>query len=173
VKSDAYYLKSNVMAEPLVDGWYAWTHLIPPATAARNLTERHIRIMDSYIASPETHEAAVRNPALLGGPFMDLGRNRVDEVKALRDRTLNQRSHLVSLSRSIEQLDAMLREKAAGYSLRKVQHVSRDTWNWFMTSTITHHSGSSNHFFTRVSFTMPRCKALCCRRSPVTTGPLS
>jgi L-ascorbate metabolism protein UlaG (beta-lactamase superfamily) len=120
VKNDAYYLKSNVMAEPLVDGWYAWAHLIPPATAARNLTERHIRIMDSYIASPETHEAAVRNPALLGGPFMDLGWNRVEEVKALRDRTLNQRSHLVSLSRSIEQLDAMLREKATGYSLESL-----------------------------------------------------
>jgi L-ascorbate metabolism protein UlaG (beta-lactamase superfamily) len=120
MKNGAYYVKSNVMAEPLVDGWYAWAHLIPPATAARNLTERHIRIMDSYIESPDTHEAAVKNPALLGGPFMDLGRNRVEEVKALRDRTLNQRSHLVTLSRSIEQLDAMLREKATGYSLESL-----------------------------------------------------
>lgn len=105
------------MAEPLVDGWYAWAHLIPPATAARNLTERHLRIMESYIESPETHEAAVRNPALLGGPFMDFGRNRVEEVKQLRDRTLRERSHLINLSRSIEQLDSMLRQKAFGYSL--------------------------------------------------------
>ena len=124
MKNGAYYVKPNVMAEPLVDGWYAWAHLIPPATAARNLTERHIRIMDSYIESPDTHEAAVKNPALLGGPFMDLGRNRVDEVKALRDRTLNQRSHLISLSRSIEQLDAMLREKATGYSLESLYRGS-------------------------------------------------
>jgi L-ascorbate metabolism protein UlaG (beta-lactamase superfamily) len=117
MKNGSYYLKPNVMVEPLVDGWYAWAHLIPPATAARNLTERHLRIMDSYIESPETHQSAVKNPALLGGPFMDLGSNRVEEVKQLRDRTLRERSNLVNLSRSIENLDALLREKAAGYSL--------------------------------------------------------
>lgn len=114
------FLKPNVMAEPLVDGWYAWAHLIPPATAARNLTERHLPIMDSYIESPESHQAAVKNPALLGGPFMDLGANRVEEVKALRERTLRERNHLINLSRSIERLDALLREKAAGYSLESL-----------------------------------------------------
>jgi L-ascorbate metabolism protein UlaG (beta-lactamase superfamily) len=117
MKNELYFLKPNVMMEPLVDGWYAWAHLIPPATAARNFTERHLRIMDSYIESPETHESAVKNPALLGGPFMDFNRNSVEEVKKLRERTLNQRSHLVGLSRAIEQLDALLREKAAGFSL--------------------------------------------------------
>lgn len=120
MQSGSYYLKPNVMAEPLVDGWYAWAHLIPPATAARNLTERHLRIMESYIESPESHQAAVKNPALLGGPFMDLGRNRVEDVKDLRDRILRERSSLINLSRSIEKLDELLREKAAGYSLESL-----------------------------------------------------
>jgi L-ascorbate metabolism protein UlaG (beta-lactamase superfamily) len=120
VKSSAYYLKPNVMAEPLVDGWYAWAHLIPPATLARNLTERHLRIMESYIESPETHQAAVKNPALLGGPFVDLDENSVGAVRDLRDRTLRVRSRLIQLSRSIEQLDALLREKASGYSLESL-----------------------------------------------------
>ena len=120
MKNEVYFLKPNVMMEPLVDGWYAWAHLIPPATTARNLTERHLRIMDSYIDSPETHESAVKNPALLGGPFMDFDRNRVEAVKKLRERTLTQRSHLINLSRAIEQLDALLREKAAGYSLESL-----------------------------------------------------
>jgi L-ascorbate metabolism protein UlaG (beta-lactamase superfamily) len=113
----SFYLKPNVMAEPLVNGWYAWAHLVPPATAARNLTERHLRIMESYIESPESHQAAVKNPALLGGPFMDFGENRVAEVKALHERTLRERADLIHLSRSIEALDALLREKAQGYSL--------------------------------------------------------
>lgn len=26
------YLKKNVQVEPLVDQWYVWMHLIPPAT---------------------------------------------------------------------------------------------------------------------------------------------
>src|SRR5579864_4579698 len=117
---ESVYLKPNVVMEPLVDGWYAWAHLIPPATAARNLTQRHLRIMDSYIESPETHQAAVKNPALLGGPFMDLGGNRVEKVKKLRDRTLTHRNDLLELSRSIEQLDALLRDKATGYSLESL-----------------------------------------------------
>ena len=33
-------------ARPLVDQWYAWSHLIPSATAARNVTGRHLQIMD-------------------------------------------------------------------------------------------------------------------------------
>jgi L-ascorbate metabolism protein UlaG (beta-lactamase superfamily) len=114
---DRCYLKPNVMIEPLVDGWYAWAHLIPPATAARNLTERHLKIMESYIETPESHQAAVKNPTLLGGPFMDLGENRVDDVRDLRERTLHERSQLVRLSGALERLDALLREKATGFSL--------------------------------------------------------
>jgi L-ascorbate metabolism protein UlaG (beta-lactamase superfamily) len=116
----SYYLKANVVAEPLVDGWYAWAHLIPPATLSRNMTERHLRIIDSYLESPETHEAAVKDPRLLGGPFMDLKERCVEDVKTLRERTLRERGHLVTLSRAIEQLDALLRQKAAGFSLESL-----------------------------------------------------
>ncbi len=118
MKSDKLFLRTNVMAEPLVDGWYAWAHLIPPATAARNLTERHLRIMDSYIAAPETHAAAVKNPALLGGPFMDVGDDAVEGVKQLRERTLRERSKLLELSSSLTELDELLRQKAAGFTHR-------------------------------------------------------
>ena len=36
--SEKMYLKPNVVMEPLVDNWYAWSHLISPATAAMNIT---------------------------------------------------------------------------------------------------------------------------------------
>ena len=113
----SYYLKPNIIAEPLIDNWYAWAHLIPPATLSRNMTERHLKIIDSYIESPETHEAAVQDPRLLGGPFMDLKPRSVDQVKALRERTVRERAHLASLSCAIEQLDALLRQRATGFSL--------------------------------------------------------
>ncbi len=112
-----YYLRRNVLLEPLVDRWYAWPHLIPPATAARNIAERHLRIMDSYINAPNAHAAAVKNPKLLGGPFMEFGRPCVDEVRALRDRTRRERSHLLSFSQAITELDDLLRSKAKGHSL--------------------------------------------------------
>ena len=114
------YLRPNAMAEPLVDGWYAWAHLIPPATAARNLTQRHLKIMDSYIESPETHASAVKNPQLLGGPFMDFEGNKVQEVRQLRDRTLRERKKLLDLSSAIEKLDQLLREKGTGFSLESL-----------------------------------------------------
>lgn len=112
-----FFLKPNVVTEPLVDGWYAWAHLIPPATLARNLTHRHLKIMESYIEAPETHEAAVKNPKLLGGPFMDFKQRSVEGVKQLRDRTLRERRHLIALSEAIERLDHLLREKGVGASL--------------------------------------------------------
>lgn len=114
------YLRPNIMAEPLVDGWYAWTHLIPPATAARNVTERHLKIIELYLECPEAHEAAVQDPAMVGGPYMDFDRNREEDVKALRDRTLRERKELITLSHSIEQLDLLLRAKASGYSLESL-----------------------------------------------------
>ena len=85
MSNGTYYLKPNVMVEPLVDGWYAWAHLIPPATAARNMTERHMRIMDSYIESPETHEAAAKNPCAAGRSFHGFRRksSRADQTAPL------------------------------------------------------------------------------------------
>jgi L-ascorbate metabolism protein UlaG (beta-lactamase superfamily) len=112
---EQFYLRPNVVVEPLVHHWYAWSHLIPPATAARNETERHLRIMDSFIQSPESHAAAVKNPKLLGGPFMDLSHDHLDLVKQLADETRN--GPLATLSQAICQLDAMLRANAKGYSL--------------------------------------------------------
>jgi hypothetical protein len=87
MNKDLLYLRPNVQVEPLFDYWYAWSYLIPPATAARNLTERHFKIMDSYVNAPQVHANAVKNPKLLGGPFMDYGGKRVDDVRKLREET--------------------------------------------------------------------------------------
>jgi L-ascorbate metabolism protein UlaG (beta-lactamase superfamily) len=115
--SEKYHLRQNVQVEPLVDQWYAWPHLIPPATTARNITHRHFKIMDSYIGAPQIHANAVKNPKMLGGPFIDYGGKRADEIRELRDRTKRDRANLIELSEAIESLDAMLRTSAKGYSL--------------------------------------------------------
>lgn len=116
-RSPEYFLRPNVLVEPLVDRWYAWPHLIPPATAARNISERHLRIMDSYINAPAAHAAAVKNRKLLGGPFMEYGGSKVEEVKRLRERTRSERGHLLALSQAIGELDALLTNEATGHSL--------------------------------------------------------
>ena len=35
MRADIGYLKPNAIAEPLINQWYAWSYLIPPAPAAR------------------------------------------------------------------------------------------------------------------------------------------
>ncbi|WP_220101198.1 MBL fold metallo-hydrolase [Chitinophaga oryzae] len=114
---DLYYLKPNLVIEPLFKRWYAWSYLIPPATAAQNVTGRHMKIINSYIQAPQIHMEAVRNPKMKGGPFMDFGRNRVEEVRALREETLSSQQDLVALSDALKELDQLLKEHAKGYSL--------------------------------------------------------
>lgn len=114
LRNTPLYLKQNIQVEPLVDQWYAWSYLIPPATYARNMCGRHFKIMDSYISAPQVHAEAVRNPRMLGGPFIDYEGQRVDDIKALRDQTKLERQNLVDLSEGIDQLDMMLRAKAKG-----------------------------------------------------------
>ena len=118
MNNDLLYLRPNVQVEPLFDHWYAWPHLIPPATAARNLTERHLKIMDSYINAPQVHANAVKNPKLLGGPFIDYGGKRVGEIRNLREQTKRMRPHLIELSEAISTLDDTLRSQAKGFSLQ-------------------------------------------------------
>jgi len=118
------YLKRNIVVEPLVDRWHAWSHLIPPATYARNITERHLKIMDSYIGAPEVHAAAARNPKLLGGPFMDYSRRETARVDRLRGVTRNIRTGLIALSHALAELDTLLQREARGFSLTDLyQHV--------------------------------------------------
>jgi len=111
------YLRQNIVVEPLIDQWYAWSHLISPATAAMNIVGRHLRIMESYVNSPQVHAAAAKNPAMLGGPFIDYQGKRVDEIKKLIERTKSERAHMIDFAKGIKDLDDILRNEATGYSI--------------------------------------------------------
>jgi L-ascorbate metabolism protein UlaG (beta-lactamase superfamily) len=117
MSDEQLFLKPNVVVEPLVDNWYAWGHLIPPATAAMNIANRHLRIMESYVNSPNVHRAAVKNPAMAGGPFVDFEDERVEEVTALIESTRCERRELLQLAEAVKQLDQMLLSEADGSSL--------------------------------------------------------
>lgn len=111
------YFRQDVQVEPLFNSWYAWTHLVPPATAALNLAERYLPMMKSYVSSPLMHAAAVKNPAMRGGPFIDLGGKRAAEVRQLMQQTLERNQCLLELARALKQLGGMLLEKAKGMAL--------------------------------------------------------
>lgn len=111
------YLKSNVVIEPLIDKWYAWSHLISPATASMNIVHRHLEIMDSYLLAPHIHAEAVSNPQMRGGPFIDIDVEKIGSVETLRNETAEKRKHLIEFSSAIKKLDKLLKQKAKGSSL--------------------------------------------------------
>jgi len=112
-----HYLKLNVAIEALMDRWYAWSHLVSPATAAMNIKNRHLPIMDSYIKNPKIHSAAIKRPEMLGGPFIDYEGGRVEEIKSLRDTTISSRANMLEFTNAVYELNALLQKEAVGYSL--------------------------------------------------------
>lgn len=114
------FLKTDVVIEPLIEGWYAWSHLIFPPTAALNIVNRHLEIMDSYILAPDLHANAVRNPNMRGGPFIDYTRNRVEEVVELKKQTQVNQKDLITLAGDLKMLDHILNVEAKGQSLESL-----------------------------------------------------
>lgn len=112
-----YYLKPTIKAEPLIWQWYAWPHLIPPINAACNIVERHLKIMQSYVQNPQIHSQAVKDPKLLGGPFIDLDGQKVEEIKDLVNQTKKDCEQLISLQDAFKELDRALQTEAEGDSL--------------------------------------------------------
>lgn len=114
------FLKPNVVIEPLFDNWYAWSHLLSPATAAMNIVDRHMSIMESYLSAPDIHAQAVLNPKMLGGPFMDFKGGRIEEVRSLLGSTRVKQAHLIEMARAIKSLDKMLLTEGKGFSLESL-----------------------------------------------------
>ncbi len=114
------YLKSNVVIEPLFDNWYAWSHLISPATSAMNIVNRHLAIMESYLMAPDLHAESVKIPKMKGGPFMDFDRDRSSEIKSLMQNTLTKQQHLIEFEGAVKKLDKLLQTEAIGESLENL-----------------------------------------------------
>ncbi|MCV9934594.1 MBL fold metallo-hydrolase [Flavobacterium sp. LS1R47] len=117
MKEKTFFLKPNVVIEPLIDRWYAWSHLISPATAAMNIVGRHLKIMNSYLQAPQIHAAAIKNPKMLGGPFIDYNGGRIEDIKELKQNTIERRAKSIELQAAIVELDKMLKSNAKGFSL--------------------------------------------------------
>jgi L-ascorbate metabolism protein UlaG (beta-lactamase superfamily) len=132
MKDEHVYLKPNVVFEPLICNWYAWPHLISPGTASRIITDRLMKIMNSYIRIPQVHAAAVKNPKMRGGPFIDLNGERVEEIIELQEQTRQSQSKLFELSEAIHELGKMLKTHVNGYSLNPLYEKVPDILRGFV-----------------------------------------
>lgn len=117
VTNENVYLKQNVLAEPLFNQWYAWSCLISPATAAMFIANAHVKIMQSFVNTPQIHVAALKNPAMRGGPFINYDASRTAEVKELLERTIKEQANMLELAASIQTLNDLVENEAQGFSL--------------------------------------------------------
>jgi len=111
------YLKKNALIEPLYNQWYAWSYLISPPSAAMFVANAHLKLMQSFVASPQIHVSALKNPAMRGGPFLDIPAERVSEVKELYERTQKRAAPMVEFFEAVKALDKILVEEGKGFSL--------------------------------------------------------
>jgi L-ascorbate metabolism protein UlaG (beta-lactamase superfamily) len=111
------YLKQNTLVEPLFNQWYAWSHLIPPSTCAMYVVNSHLKVMESFVANPQMHISALKNPAMISGPFIHYDASKVGEIKALLEKTKREQPHLLELAEGIKQLNQMLLTEADGHSM--------------------------------------------------------
>jgi L-ascorbate metabolism protein UlaG (beta-lactamase superfamily) len=115
--TEKVYLKPTVVAEPLFNQWYAWSYLIAPATAAMYIANSHVKIMRSFVSAPHVHVAALKNPAMLGGPFLNYAAGRAIEIKALLAKTEKEHGHMIEFASAVKALDETLQNEAQGHSL--------------------------------------------------------
>ncbi len=127
-----YYLKPNVVAEPLINQWYASVDLLSPVMAATMFAYSHIEIMSSYIASPQTHELACSHPETKGGPFIDYPTRRVDEIRDLLERTKEIVHFHINFVENIAKMQTLLEEHPKGMSLEPLYSKLPDELRGFV-----------------------------------------
>jgi L-ascorbate metabolism protein UlaG (beta-lactamase superfamily) len=111
------FLKQNILAEPLFNQWYAWPYLIPPASASMYIANSHLKIMQSFVSAPQVHASALKNPAMIGGPFINYDSGKTPDIKNLIDKTLIEQKVMLEFAEAIKTLDQMLVSEATGYSM--------------------------------------------------------
>ncbi len=78
--ASAVCLRQNALAEPLDNQWSAWPYLVSPITAPMSVGNLHLRLMESFVANPQVHTAARKNPAMAGGPSRSHDESKVSAV---------------------------------------------------------------------------------------------
>jgi L-ascorbate metabolism protein UlaG (beta-lactamase superfamily) len=130
--NEKVYLKQNVLAEPLFNQWYAWSLLIAPVQAAMYTLNWHLKIMQSFVAAPQAHVAALKNPTMIGGPFINYSPARAREIGSLIEKTRTEQAALIEFAEGVKILHAVLEAKADGGSLEPLYKQVPDSLKGFV-----------------------------------------
>jgi L-ascorbate metabolism protein UlaG (beta-lactamase superfamily) len=112
VSDEPVYLRSQAMIEPLVDRFYAWTHIVAPIQAATNLAGFQVPLLESYRPNPLVHQATGDGRYRAG-----IDESREMELAALLDAIKGDRADMLGFAAAVAEAEAMLRPNATGADL--------------------------------------------------------
>jgi L-ascorbate metabolism protein UlaG (beta-lactamase superfamily) len=111
------FLRSDTKLELLAFRWYAWPHLIAPLQHAMNMAFRHVPLLESYLANPGVHAAAVQDPQMLGAPFIDIPPHESALARALLQDTQRRGGKLIDLAQAFKGLNRRMLAVGSGFNL--------------------------------------------------------
>ncbi|MEP6802069.1 MAG: MBL fold metallo-hydrolase [Acidobacteriota bacterium] len=136
------YLRPNAFVEPLFNRWYAWPYLVSPMTAAMYVESLHLPLLESFLANPRMHVAALSNPEMAGGPFVGHGEASAPAVARLLQETRRASAPLLEFAAAVRELTKILAERADGCSLQSVYSAVPEALRGFveLVYDVNHHA---------------------------------
>lgn len=97
------YLKNSIIAEPIINNWYAHLLLIPPSTFAMTLANRHTRRLKSFLEDPTAYSRLFDNT----DSFTDLTKSSTD-ISNLYNKMTRELNRILDLNDAIIKLYQIL-----------------------------------------------------------------
>ncbi|MBO4269244.1 MBL fold metallo-hydrolase [Microbispora triticiradicis] len=110
-------LKGNVIAEPAVAGWYAWSYLLPPHTLAKYWQNHYRPLVESYLANPQAHRTALKQARFRGGPFVHERDGSYEAIKRWYDAAAERYAPLTELADAIDEFEKTILPAQTGASM--------------------------------------------------------
>ncbi|WP_369226007.1 MBL fold metallo-hydrolase [Streptomyces sp. R39] len=113
-------LRKNVIAEPAVAGWYAWSYLLPPHTLAKYLKNHYRNVVESYLDKPEAHRTALKQARFQGGPFVHAQEGSYEKIRNWYASSRERLAPLVELADAVDELEQKILPELTGAAMESV-----------------------------------------------------
>jgi L-ascorbate metabolism protein UlaG (beta-lactamase superfamily) len=117
MSNTCYRFAKSTVIEPLINQWAVWSDLISPVPYSMHMTRYQIPTLTSYLKNPDVHRRASQDPKLIGGPFVNIPKERRAEVEALVEETKGGQKEYAELAESVVSFYDLLDAEAKGQSL--------------------------------------------------------